>query len=292
MAVGELPRVAGVDDDRSMRPEFGELGRRERARRRGAVVAGAFPAVEVGVVGEVARGGGQSGGDQGHEGLPAHRHTGVVGGALLADRGLLLGREVLAAGRSGAVGGKDPDRVGEGHQFVLDTVVEHRAEFLGRHTGGGEEVGAADVADEQRVAGQHSVGDLVVAVLVHEDADRLGGVAGGLHDLQGHLAEGDALALGEGADRVLGLGAAAVADPCSGPVGQLQVSGDEVRVEVGVDHPDDGEAPCLGVRQVLRDVPSRVDDDRPAGRLVGDQVRRLGEAVEVVLREEHGEPSV
>ena len=44
--------------------------------------------------------------------------------ALLADRRLPGGRQVLAAGRSGPVGGEDPDGVRQTHQLALDRVVE------------------------------------------------------------------------------------------------------------------------------------------------------------------------
>ncbi|GEB57580.1 hypothetical protein GCM10017674_70520 [Streptomyces gardneri] len=75
-------------------------------------------------------------------------------------------------------------------------------------------------------------------------------------------------------------------------VRELQVAGHEVGVEVGVDDADHGEAVRGGVGHVLRDVPARVTYDRQPGLLVADHVRRLGEAVEVVLREEHGNPFV
>ena len=60
-----------------------------------------------------------------------------------------------------------------------------------------QQVGPADVADEQRVAGQHAVRHGVVGVLVDDDADRLRGVAGRVADLEHDLAERDALAVGE-----------------------------------------------------------------------------------------------
>ncbi|MEQ3542594.1 hypothetical protein WHI96_27720, partial [Pseudonocardia tropica] len=42
----------------------------------------------------------------------------------------------------------------------------------------------------------------------------------------------------------------------------------------------------LGVGQVERDVPLRVDDDGAAGGPVADQVGRLGQAAQVVLPED------
>ena len=40
-------------------------------------------------------------------------------------------------------------------------------------------------------------------------------------------------------------------------------------------------------RQVLIDVTLRIDDGRRAGRLVGDEIRRVGQAVQVELPEDH-----
>jgi hypothetical protein len=70
------------------------------------------------------------------------------------------------------------------------------------------------------------------------------------------------------------------------------VAGDEVGMHVGEQHQLDGQALGLGVGQVLRDVAARVDDRRPARDRVGDQVRRLREAGEVVLVEDHAWASV
>ena len=42
-----------------------------------------------------------------------------------------------------------------------------------------------------------------------------------------------------------------------------------------------------GERQVLIAVTLRIDDGRRAGRLVGDQVRRVGQAVQIELLENH-----
>mgnify|MGYP003424658538 CR=1 FL=1 len=61
---------------------------------------------------------------------------------------------------------------------------------------------------------------------------------------------------------------------------------------VGVGSPGVGVPVGVRVGEVLGDVPTWVDHDRLPGLLVGDQVRGLGEAVEVVLGEEHGVSSI
>ena len=132
-----------------------------------------------------------------------------------------------------------------------------------------------------------AVRDLVVGVFVDEHADRLRGMAGRLHDLQDDVAEGDPLPVRQRPDLELGLRPAAVADPRPRGRGELQVPGEEVGVEVGVDDTDDAKAVRGRVVQVVLDVPARVDDDRLPGGRVPDQVGGLGEAVDVVLGEHH-----
>ena len=58
-------------------------------------------------------------------------------------------------------------------------------------------------------------------------------------------------------------------------------------MEVGVDDPDDAQAVISRIREVLGDVAARVDNHCFAGVFVTDQVRRLGQAVEIVLSEIH-----
>src|SRR5438309_687089 len=71
------------------------------------------------------------------------------------------------------------------------------------------------------------------------------------------------------------------------PVAQLEVAGDEVRVKVREEHMADPAPEPVSVLEVLRDVALRVDHGRLAALLVGDQVRGMGEAPEVVLLEDH-----
>src|SRR5699024_1145476 len=128
-------------------------------------------------------------------------------------------------------------------------------------------------------------------VLTHQHRDRLPGVTGGGDDLQLDLTERDRLPVGQQPDRVVGLGTDAVADPRPGRLGQLEVPGDEVGVEVGVDHGLDRQAAGLGLVEILGDVAAGVHDHRAPGRLVADQVRGVGQAVDVVLLENHGRSS-
>ena len=106
-------------------------------------------------------------------------------------------------------------------------------------------------------------------------------------ELEDDLSERHPFAVGHLAVGELGFGNRGVADLGPGGGGEFQVPGEEVGVEVGLDHHLDGEASGLGIGEVLGDVALWVDDDRPAGGLVTDEVGGVGEALEVVLLEFH-----
>jgi hypothetical protein len=81
--------------------------------------------------------------------------------------------------------------------------------------------------------------------------------------------------------------AAAKADRGACPIPQLEMTSDEIRVEMREEDVRDAETPLRSERQVLIDVTLRIDDGRRAGRLVGDEIRRVGQAVQVELPEDH-----
>ncbi len=66
------------------------------------------------------------------------------------------------------------------------------------------------------------------------------------------------------------------------------MAGEEVGVNMRLDDEFDAQTELVRVAQVVVDVAARVDEDGASGALIADQVRRLGQAVEVVLREVHG----
>ncbi len=123
----------------------------------GLIERGALFAIEDGVVGEVVGGFGLIGGDDLNERVFGHRLERVVDAALFADGGDGFFADGFAAERAGAVGGIDEAGVGERKKFVVEGFVEHAAELGGGPTEGGAEVGAADIADEEGVAGKDGV---------------------------------------------------------------------------------------------------------------------------------------
>ena len=187
------------------------------------------------------------------------------------------------------MGGKHPGLVGQRQQLAVQGPVQLAGELVGADADRGQQIGTAHVADEQGVPRQHAVGDGVVGVLEDHHADRLGRVPGRGPHLEGDLTQGDPLAIGQQLDRELGPTgrSLAVADCGAGGFGQLEVAGQEVGVEVGLDHLLDPQPVGRGVGEVLGDIPLGVDDHRRTGRWVSHQVGGVGQASEVVLPEEH-----
>ena len=69
-------------------------------------------------------------------------------------------------------------------------------------------------------------------------------------------------------------------------LGELEVTGEEVGMEVRLEHRFDRERHLASIREVLVDVAQRIHHHRPARRAIADQVTRLRETPEVVLLED------
>ena len=286
MAGSEIARVTGVEDDRPARLELEDLGRRHGRRAVMLVEERSALLVPVGAVGEVQRHQRLTLGHDVDEVALVHRRQGVVGVALLADGRRRLVRQALAARRARSVGGKDPGLVGQGEELLAQGVVQVARQLGGTGTLGSRQIRPPDVADEQGVAGQHAVGDLVTGALVHHEADRLWRVPRRGPYLHLHLTQADALTVGQPFDRELRLCLRSEADAGPRCLGELEMPGEEVSVEVGLDDPLDLEPGGFGVGEITRDVPLWVDHHRPTGRLVADQVRGVRQAAEEVLVED------
>ena len=125
-------------------------------------------------------------------------------------------------------------------------------------------------------------------MLVDHDAHRLRGVSRSVPELQLHLAEGVTLTVGDGDVLELGFGDGGVDDLGAGRLGQFEVTGEEVGMEVRLYDQFDGHTKFLGIGDVLADVALRIDDNGATAALVADQVRRMRQTFEVVLIELHG----
>src|SRR3984957_14946183 len=164
-----------------------------------------------------------------------------------------------------------------------------RAQILGSPSQRSPQVGAANVPDEQRIARKHGMGMVRVLVQIkHQDGDGLDGVAWRFQHLQPQPWEAERIPVLHRHKRVFRLGACTEMNGCPTAVTQLQVPGDEVRMEVGQKDVADREAELLSVYQVLLDIPLWVDHDPRSARLVPQQVGGMGQASEVVLFQDHG----
>ena len=149
------------------------------------VQRGALPGVEDGVISEVRRSVGLVRRDQTNEFLLCHGLQGVVQTPLISQRRDRVGGKLLPAEGAGAMGGVDERLVGKRQEFVVERVVEARAEVVGGPTQRGAQVRAADVSDKQSVARKDGVWFCGVLLEIEDqDRDRLDGVAGGFEDFK------------------------------------------------------------------------------------------------------------
>jgi hypothetical protein len=116
VTTAELLGVATVDEHRTGDERRFDLVERHRLGECLLVEQVAVLSIEERVVHEVPRRGRLALGDECDERVLVERAERVVGGALLADGGRQLGRQVLATGGPGTVGREDARVVGERHQ--------------------------------------------------------------------------------------------------------------------------------------------------------------------------------
>ena len=196
----------------------------------------------------------------------------VVRTPLLADRGLVSGREVLATGRARAMRGKHAGFIGEAQELVVDRVVEPAGKVVRGPADRGEQVGTADIPNEESVSRQHPPRFGIVGVLPDDDRDRLGRMAGSVSHFQGHVTQRQPLTVGEWLDREVRPRFITEGDDRTGRRRELQMARQEVGVEMRLEHTLDPEAQPRRVGNVLRHVALRVDHDGATGGLVADHV--------------------
>ena len=214
--------------------------------------------------------------------------------ALVADGAARHGAERLAAGAAGAVAGPHLDVVGQGHEAVAQAGEQAPSPLeAGVDAAGGlvEQIGAADVAHEDEVAGQEEAGLLGGGAVGDEERQVLGGVAWRVDRLRAHVAHGHDVAVAERlvVEGVGPLGAALGREvqARARPVGELASAGLEVGVDVGLGHVRDPQAVARGEGDEGLDVATRVDHERLAGGLATDEVARLREVLVVDVLEQH-----
>ena len=117
--------------------------------------------------------------------------------------------------------------------------------------------------------------------------DRFRRVSGRLENRQAKSAEFKRGAVVHRRERVFSLGSGSKVDLSTRAVSELEMTGEEVCVEMGQEHVTDLNSKPVRVSHVLVHVPLWIDDRRRAACLIGDQIRGMREAAEVVLFEVH-----
>ena len=178
--------------------------------------------------------------------------------------------------------GVDLDAVRE-----LQQAMQAVEQTLGALVGLDRQVGPRSVPDEQRVPGQQEPRLLGTCPVGDRETAVLGPVPRRVHHVEPHAADVDRLPVGERFEGVRGLCEGVDRDGHAVLEREASVSGDVVRVRVGLEDADDPHVATRRLLEVLLDRVGRVDDDGIARVLVPDQVRRAAEIVVDELREQH-----
>ena len=185
--------------------------------------------------------------------------------------------------------GIDERGIRQGEERVAERGVQLLRKVVGRRTRRRHQIWAADIADEQRVTGQHRYRiPAVRREIEHQQGDRLRRVPGRLARGDPDVAKLDDIAVRQRYALVLRLRGAPEINGRARALAQLKVTGDKVGVEVREKHMLDPHAVLRREVEINLDVPLWIDDGGDAARLVANQVRRMREALEIKLLENHG----
>ena len=159
---------------------------------------------------------------------------------------------------------------------TIHRVVEHRGQLVGGDTDRSQQVGPTDIANEQRVAGENGLRfEVALCQVVNQQRDAFGSVTWRLHDFQADVAELDDVAVFDGVEVVLRFGSGSEINVSPGLLSQLDVTGEEVRMEVRQEDVLNLPAICLSVVEVLLNVPLRIDDGRNPRAFISNHVGRV-----------------
>ena len=150
------------------------------------------------------------------------------------------------------------------------------------------QIWATDVSHEKGVTSQDGVGLAVIRLqVVHQNRDRFRRVPRRLENRQANSAEFKRGTVFHRRERVFSLGRGSEVDLSTRSVSELEMAGEEVCVEVGQEYVTDLDSKPVRVSHVLVHVPLWIDDRRYEAFLIGNQIRGMREAAEVVLFEVH-----
>jgi hypothetical protein len=182
------------------------------------------------------------------------------------------------------VGWVDQCLVRQGKEFVVQGVIEHASELCGTGSTGSHEIRTANIADEQCVTRQDSMRSAgILRQVVDHNGDAFRRVAWRFEHHEADVTERQRLTIMEWCKGVVGLRLCPQADGRSRPFIQFQMPSQKIGVEVRQEHVSDVQPMCSSVRQILLDVPLRVNHHGGASRLVGNEVRSVRQAAKVIL---------
>ena len=127
--------------------------------------------------------------------------------------------------------------------------------------------------------------------IVNKDRDRLGRVAGRFQHLQADGPEFEDVAIVKCPERICRFGRGAQADRRADTIAQLEMSSDEIGMQMGQKHVLDLQRMLGGERDVMIRIALRVNNGSRAGLLVSNHVRRVRQAWQIELLEDQAAPT-
>ncbi|KAF5053472.1 hypothetical protein DSECCO2_398130 [anaerobic digester metagenome] len=164
----------------------------------------------------------------------------------------------------------------------MEIVEEHAGKLAGAS---GEEVGPADIADEEGVAGERRGGFRTACGVSDHVGDPVGGMARGIQHGEAEFLDFETASVGDGdvVERAVARGRGV--DGGASRLRQFHVARDEVGMKVRLKDVCDGEIQLGRCIEVALHVSGRVDNYTPA--LCADKVGTVGDAGNKELLDKH-----
>ncbi len=128
----------------------------------------------------------------------------------------------------------------------------------------------------------------VLIEIIDQNRDRLRRVPRRFEYLQPHPPEVQRVALSKASEVKIGLGLGPEAYRGPKAVSKFDVTGEKIGVKMGEKDVVNVELMLISVTEILIDIALRINHDRSATRLVGDEVGRMRKTAKVVLFQPHG----
>ncbi len=202
-----------------------------------------------------------------------------------ADRRAGLGAHSLAAQRTFAVGREDLHAVRQPTELVVERLVQVLDLFADQFGAG--QVGPADVAYEEAIAGQHQPRFFAAGAIRYEDRQGVRGVTGGFEDIQLGGAELEHIPLLDGDEIKFDRRPFKKMNSCPGAGLQFHVAAHVVGMDVGFEDVGDLHAVVAGDVDVILNIALGVHHTGDPGLGAADDVRQAPHALNSDLFEIH-----